>query len=98
MAYNTSVQATTGFTPFYLVFSWQARIPIDVMYGSLVIESSPNIYASNLKRTLTTAYDKVQATMDTKFQRQKQFYDKKYMGSLTKLVTRYGFLTCSTSR
>ena len=42
MAYDTSVQPTTGFTPFYLMFSRQARIPIDVMFGSSsVIETSP---------------------------------------------------------
>ena len=80
MAYNTSVQPTTGFTPFYLMFGRQARIPVDVMYGSPVVESSPSTYASELKKLLTTAYNKVRAKMDTQFQRQKQFYDKKVHG------------------
>ena len=87
MAYNTSVQPTTGFTLFYLMFGRQARIPIDVMYGSPVIESSPSIYASDLKRTLTTAYDKVRAKVDAQFQRQKQFYDKKVHGEPHKVGT-----------
>jgi len=34
MAYNTSVLASTGYTPFFLIFGHQAHIPVDVMYGS----------------------------------------------------------------
>jgi len=32
MVYNTSVQASIGYTPFFLMFGHQARIPVDVMY------------------------------------------------------------------
>ena len=80
MAYNSSIQPTTGFTPFYLMFGRQARIPVDVMYGSPVVESSPSTYANALRKSLTTAYNQVRVKMDAQFQRQKQFYDKKVHG------------------
>lgn len=31
MACNTSVQPTTGYTPFYLMFGRQVRMPVDLM-------------------------------------------------------------------
>ena len=58
----------------------QARIPVDVMYGSPVVESSPSTYANVLRKSLTTAYNQVRVKMDAQFQRQKQFYDKKVHG------------------
>ena len=34
-AYNTSIRPTTGFSPFFLMFSRQTRMPADIMLGTL---------------------------------------------------------------
>ena len=53
---------------------WQAsRIPVDVMFGSSpVIDTSPSVYATTLKQSLTTAYNHVRDKMNVTFEQQKQ--------------------------
>ena len=38
MAYNTSIQSTIGFSPFFLMFGRRARIPVDVLHGTNLSE------------------------------------------------------------
>jgi hypothetical protein len=77
MACNCSVQATTGYTPFYLMFGRQAKVPIDLIYGA----PSPSMpVTAQLKEGLEKAYQQVRHKMGCSLKREKDFYDKRVHG------------------
>jgi len=85
MAYNSSVQASTGFTPFYLMFGQQAKLPVDIIYGTSRMEPEPNTtviceYAKLLRKRMTEAFELVKVHTSNQHQRQKELYDKKIHG------------------
>eukprot|EP00731_Ephydatia_muelleri_P000583 Em0001g583a len=76
-AYNTSVQTSTGYTPLYLMFGRQAKLPVDLMYG---MDNTPDVelpeYVGNLKRTLQKAYEVAREHIGEKQQFQKELYNQ----------------------
>ena len=67
MAYNTSLQPTTEYLPFFLMFGRQACLLIEIVYGMSDITPQPaSEYAAALQRMLGSAYERVQKNFKLK--------------------------------
>ena len=82
LAYNSSVHASTGYSPFYLMYGHQVNLPVDLMYGSTPHEACTlGDYAHTLRNNLTEAYVLARRKGITEHNRQKALYDVKVHGA-----------------
>lgn len=79
-AYNSTKCDATGYSPYFLMFGREARLPVDVCFGT-----SPDgnegghhsRYVSKLKEDLQRAFKLASAAADKTRQRNKKSYDKR---------------------
>jgi len=81
-AYNTSIHASTGYSPYYLMFGCHPVLPVDVQYGKTQPNhhQSLNEYATDLDKQLTSAFELAQRTSGIQHEQQRQYYDAKANG------------------
>lgn len=77
-AYNNSVHASTGYAPFYLMFGRHARLPVDMVFGTISerTEVSSEEWVRKHHERLTYAYAKAGENMGRAAERTKRGYDQ----------------------
>ena len=80
-AYNCTRNSSTGYSPFFLMFGRQPRLPVDVAFGIHRIGEgvtfSTSKYVDWLHRRLAHAYQKAKTFADKESDRQKALFDRK---------------------
>ncbi|MEW8548469.1 MAG: reverse transcriptase domain-containing protein, partial [Candidatus Thiodiazotropha sp.] len=78
LGYRTSVQSTTGYSPFRLVYGREAMLPVDIMFGgSKERFSTQNQFVVQQEELLETGFEKVRSHVKAEQKRQKYYYDRK---------------------
>ena len=78
-AYNCTVNETTGYSPYYLMFGRHARLPIDILFGTdpdARRSPSSGQYVKDLKLRLQHAFDVARENSSKSAAKNKKRYDK----------------------
>ena len=81
LAYRSSVQESTRFTPYRLMFGREVRLPVELMFGGTPAPGETHTdYVTHLRERLEGAYRVVRENLHGAVQHQKQHYDRKTTG------------------
>ena len=78
-AYRSTAHASTGCTPYSMVFGREMTLPVDLMYPTAAETADhpncPSEYVEWVRKSLATAHDFARATLHKSATRQKRGYD-----------------------
>ena len=79
-SYNCSTSSTTGFSPYFLIYGREPKLPIDIEYGVSLTGSYSDCksYTDKLQHRLKWAHEAAQKCMDKESLWHKRYYDKSY--------------------
>jgi hypothetical protein len=83
-AYNCTVHETTGYTPFQLMFGRTPRLPVDMMFGTVLQDSEVvdyDEYIKSLTRDLREAMETVQVSATKQLKRHAGLYNREIRGA-----------------
>ena len=81
LAYRSSIHDSVNFTPHYLMFGREVRLPVDIMFGGeTALGESPAEFVSSLRSRLNGAYEIAREYWKGAQKRQKDHYDRKVTG------------------
>ena len=80
-AYNTSIQASSDYSPFFFIFGRMAYLPIDVIYDTPTDVSILPIFVQKLQQTLKEAYALAHLNTSIHQEWQRNTYNRRAHGS-----------------
>ena len=82
-AYNATQHASTGFSPYFLMFGRHPRLPMDYQMGinrNDLCNTSKSKFVSELQERLQYAYDTAEKLAQREAERSKKLYDRRSRG------------------
>lgn len=79
-AYNSTKSDATGYSPYFLMFGREARLPVDVCFGASpdgAEEKTHSQYVTDLKQDLQRAYQLANEAADKVHKRNKRAFDRR---------------------
>ena len=77
IAYRSAVQSSTGFTPHFMLFGREMRLPLDVMYRPPEASYTRFDYPNEVRKTVAAAYERAIDRLHLGHKRQKDYYDRR---------------------